>query len=63
MTSPTFDTDTGVADFTTEIDGVWPAGTLAGDGGDVTAGPLGGVPVAVAVSLTLPLSRSAWVTV
>ena len=38
-------------------------GTVTVDGGDVTGGPLGGVPEAVAESFTLPLSRSAWVIV
>ena len=42
-----------------------PAGmlTTAVDGGDVTAGPVGGVPVAVAVLVTTPAFTSAWVTV
>ena len=39
------------------------AGTVTVDGGEVTGPPAGGVPVAVAVSLTWPLSRSACVTV
>ena len=34
-------------------------GTVTVDGGDVTGPPVGGVPVAVAVSLIEPLSRSA----
>src|SRR4030088_1762172 len=63
MTSPTFDTLVGVADFTIDRFGVWVAGTIAGDGGETTGGPVGGCPVAVAVSSTLPLFRSAWVTV
>src|SRR3981189_2342081 len=62
MMSPTLDTDVGVADFASAIDGVWLAGTEAGDGGVVTGGPVGGIPVAAALSLTLPLSRSANVT-
>ncbi len=38
--------------------------TLTGvDGGLVTGVPVGVVPVLVAASFTLPLSRSAWVTV
>ena len=35
--------------------------TPAVDGDEVTAGPLGGVPLAVAESLTEPLFKSAWV--
>src|SRR5947199_48642 len=38
-------------------------GTVTVEGGVVTGGPVGGVPVAVAESLTLPQSRSACVTV
>jgi hypothetical protein len=37
--------------------------TVADDGADVTAGPVGGVPDAVAVSVIEPASMSAWVTV
>jgi hypothetical protein len=37
--------------------------TVAVDGADVTAGPVGGVPVAVAVSMIEPASMSACVTV
>ncbi len=36
-------------------------GTVAVEGGEVTGGPVGGVPVEVAESATEPLSRSAWV--
>ncbi len=35
-------------------------GVVVVSDGDVTAGPLGGVPEAVAVLMTLPLSTSAW---
>ncbi|MFF3443368.1 hypothetical protein [Streptosporangium sp. NPDC002721] len=37
--------------------------TVAVDGADVTAGPVGGVPEAVAVFTITPASTSAWVTV
>ena len=60
--SPTADTDAGAADFTIDNAGDCVTGTDAVDGGDVTAGPDGGVPVAVAESLIDPLSRSACVT-
>jgi hypothetical protein len=43
--------------------GVTPTATLAIEGGEVTGGPAGGVPVAVAESSISPLFRSAWVTV
>src|ERR1700758_1753731 len=56
-------TDAAVVDFTTVIPGAAGAGTDAADGAEVTAGPDGGVPDAVAESLTLPLSTSACVTV
>ena len=60
--SPTADTDAGLADFTIDNAGLCVTGTDAVDGGDVTGGPVGGVPVAVAESLIDPLSRSACVT-
>jgi hypothetical protein len=60
--SPTADTDAGLADFTIDNAGFCVTGTDAVDGGDVTGGPVGGVPVAVAESLIDPLSRSACVT-
>ena len=41
---------------------VTPVVTDAVAGADVTAAPVGGLPVTVAVSLMNPLSRSAWVT-
>jgi hypothetical protein len=37
--------------------------TVADDGAEVTAGPVGGVPDAVAVFVIEPASTSAWVTV
>ncbi|MFF3443361.1 hypothetical protein, partial [Streptosporangium sp. NPDC002721] len=37
--------------------------TVAVDGSETTAGPVGGVPEAVAVFTTVPASMSAWVTV
>ena len=49
----------GAADFTMLIDGDWATGTLVVEGVEVTGVPDGGVPLAVAESLTLPLSRSA----
>jgi hypothetical protein len=48
--------------LTTVSAGLATTGTVAVDGGEVTGGPVGGVPDAVAVSFTLPLSRSACVT-
>ena len=47
----------------TVIAAVVDAGIETADGGEVTAGPVGGVPEAVAVSFSEPLFRSAWVTV
>ncbi len=52
-----------VTDLTTVRAGVWVAVTEAIDGLEVTGEPVGGVPVAVAESLTEPLLRSAWVRV
>jgi hypothetical protein len=53
-----------VEDFTTEIEALWVAGTVAVDGGEVVGEVApGAVPEAVAVSLTEPLSTSSWVTV
>ena len=43
--------------------GVWAVSTVASDGVEVTVEVSGGVPLAVAESLTEPLSRSAWVRV
>ena len=60
---PTAVTDAVEADFSTVIAAVWVAGMLKVAAGDVTAGPDGGVPFAVAESLSEPLFRSAWVTV
>jgi hypothetical protein len=60
---PTAFTDAGAADLVIASDGDWVAGTVAVDGGEVTLGPDGGVPDAVAESLIDPLSRSACVTV
>ena len=53
----------GVAVLTTVIAGFWLPGMVTVDGGDTGSGPVGGVPVAVAVLLTVPPSTSAWVTV
>ena len=59
---PTVDTDAGAADFVIDTAGDGIAGIVAVAGGEVTDGPVGGVPVAVAESLIEPLFRSAWVT-
>ena len=56
-------TAVGLAVFSSEIDGSLGAGIVTCDGGDVMAGPDGGVPVAVASFVTLPASTSACVTV
>jgi hypothetical protein len=61
-TSPAKATVAGAADFTSEIAGAGGAVTVVFDGGDVTSGPVGGVPVAVAVFVTCPASTSACVT-
>jgi hypothetical protein len=50
-----------VADFTTLSPAAGVAVTVADDGADVTAGPVGGVPDAVAVLRMLPASTSACV--
>ncbi len=63
MTSPTALTVTGLADFAVVRLFVGLTGTLTGgDGGDVIVGPVGGVPVLVALSFTDPASKSACVT-
>ena len=51
-----------VDDFTTVTNGPGEAVTVAFDGDDVTGDPVGGVPVAVAVFVTIPASTSACVT-
>ena len=51
-----------VTDLTMVIAGAGRVVTVAVDGVEVMGGPVGGVPVAVAESLTEPLLRSAWVT-
>ena len=51
-----------LAVFTTEMDGVWLAGMVSEDV-SVTGSPLGGVPVAVPVLHSEPLSTSVWVVV
>ncbi|MDT4934160.1 MAG: putative transport system ATP-binding protein [Pseudonocardiales bacterium] len=63
MVSPAALTVAGLAVLTTVSAGDCATVTIAVDGGEVTGGPVGGVPDAVAVSFTLPLSRSACVTV
>jgi hypothetical protein len=63
MTSPGLDACVWGEDFTIDKLGFWVAGTVTGDRGESTGGPVGGLPVAVAVSETLPLFKSAWVTV
>jgi hypothetical protein len=52
-----------VADFTTLSPAAGVAVTVADAGGEVTAGPVGGVPDAVAEFLTNPAFISACVTV
>ena len=52
----------GVADLVSVNAALVVAVTVAEDGADVTAAPVGGVPDAVAVLVTDPASRSAWVT-
>ncbi len=52
-----------VTDLTTVSAGCGVVVTVTVDGGEVTGGPDGGVPVLVAESATDPLSRSAWVSV
>jgi len=51
---PTVATDAGLAAFTIDNPGVCVTLTVAVDGGEVTFGPDGGVPVAVAESLIEP---------
>ena len=58
-TSPAPVTVVGLADFTTVSDEVCVAGTVKVDW-SVTFGPVGGVPVAVPMLVTLPRSTSAW---
>jgi hypothetical protein len=47
--------------LTKEMAGLWMAGMVTDEGGEVTGLPEGGVPVAVAVLTMEPASRSAWV--
>jgi hypothetical protein len=56
-------TTVGVADLVSESAGAAATVTVAVDGADVTAGPVGGVPDDVAVLVTVPASMSACVTV
>ncbi|GAA3026166.1 hypothetical protein GCM10017559_60050 [Streptosporangium longisporum] len=51
----------GEAVFSSDRLGAGVAVIVTVDGSLVTAGPVGGVPVAVAVSVTPPASMSAWV--
>ncbi len=62
MLWPAAVTVVGDADFTTLNAGAGVAVTVAADGGDVTAGPVGGVPDAVAEFFTDPAFISACVT-
>src|ERR1035437_483105 len=60
---PSVLTSVTVADFTMLMVAVWATGVVV-DEVDVTGGgPLGGVPLAVAVLLTTPAFTSAWVMV
>ena len=57
-------TGTGAeGDFDVGNGGAWVAGIVRLDPGELTDVPLGAVPVAVAVSSSLPALISAWVTV
>ena len=51
------------ADLISDSAGVWVIGVFVDDGADVTSGPDGGVPFAVAVLLIDPALTSAWVMV
>jgi len=62
-TCPTDETVAGAADLASDNDAFDSAVTVAGDGSDVTLGPDGGVPDAVAESTIDPASISACVTV
>ena len=61
IVSPTADTDDLSTTFTNDNPGVRVAGTVTELDG-ANGGPVGGVPVPVAVLPTAPESRSAWVT-
>ena len=61
--SPARDTDGVGDDLSIVNDAVWVAGTVAVDRPEFTCAPEGAVPDAVAVLVTAPASRSAWVTV
>ncbi len=52
----------GLAVFVIAIPGDWISLTVTVLEGPVTGGPDGGVPAAVALSTTVPWSKSAWVT-
>ncbi len=56
-------TTTGVAVFSSASGGPEVAVTVADEAFDVTGGPVGGVPDAVAVLVIPPALMSAWVTV
>ena len=60
--SPTEPTVAGEADLVRASVPRQVAATEALAGAEVTGAPLGGTPLAVAVSLIEPLSRSSWVT-
>ena len=49
--------------FTMVMEADWAIGVVVDEGGEITRGPLGGSPLAVAVLLTTPASTSAWVMV
>src|SRR5215472_4503612 len=59
MVSPGASKVVGLADLCTSMPGVVSAGTSTLEGGESTGGPLGGSPVAVAVLVIPPASRSA----
>ena len=61
MTVPAVVMELGLAAFNTVNVALGGTVTVADEGGEVTAGPVGGVPDTVAVSLMDPLSMSVWV--
>ncbi|GAA3026236.1 hypothetical protein GCM10017559_60170 [Streptosporangium longisporum] len=62
MARPAATTVVGAAVFSSARPGAEMAVTVAVEEVEVTAGPVGGVPVAVAVLVIVPASMSAWVT-
>src|SRR5665213_2879155 len=56
-------TSVTTADFTMEMEADWTTGVEVDEGDEVVTGPLGGVPLAVAVLLTTPAFTSPWLMV